>query len=101
MQTKSKASRPVKPPRPETIAPAKPRGRPKARLLSIDETAAYLGVSKRTIYRLIDSKNFPCYRIGWVLRFDLPTVLNWAENFTSSGDRLTWSDDYPQINRDQ
>jgi len=51
-----------------------PRGRPKARFCPLDETAAHLGASMRTIYRLSDSKQFPHSRIGNVLRCDLPTV---------------------------
>lgn len=77
----------------------KPRGRPKARLLSINEVAEYLHVSRQTIYRLIDSKELPHMRIGYVLRFDLPEVLAWARAFTASGDKLTWQDDMPQLNR--
>lgn len=79
--------------------PVKPRGRPKARLSSLNEVAAYLHVSRTTIYRLIDTKHLPHLRIGYVLRFDLPTVLEWAKSFTSSGDRLTWQDDCPELNR--
>lgn len=75
----------------------KQRGRPKARLLSINEVAEYLHVSRQTIYRLIEAKGLPHVRIGYVLRFDLPTILQWAQDFTSSGDKLTWQDDYPHL----
>lgn len=77
----------------------RPRGRPKARLSTLTEIAEYLNVSRHTIYRLMASKGFPYLRIGYVLRFDLPTVLQWAADFTSSGDKLTWADDYPGMNR--
>lgn len=75
----------------------KQRGRPKARLLSINEVAEYLHVSRQTIYRLIEHKALPHVRIGYVLRFDLPTVLAWAEAFTKTGDKLTWLDDFPEL----
>lgn len=75
----------------------KQRGRPRARLLSINEVAEYLHVSRQTIYRLIEHKKLPHVRIGYVLRFDLPTVLDWAKSFTESGDRLTWLDDFPEL----
>lgn len=83
--------------RPRKAPKSTPRGRPKARLLSIQEVAEYLHVSRQTIYRLIEHKALPHVRIGYVLRFDLPTVLAWAESFTRSGDRLTWLDDYPEL----
>lgn len=77
----------------------KPRGRPKARLCSINELAEYLNVSRRTIYRLLDSKGLPHLRVGYVLRFDLPEVLTWLRDFTDRGDRLLWVDDYPEMKR--
>lgn len=90
------------PPRPDEAprtVPPKPRGRPKARLSSLDEIAEYLHVSRTTIYRLIDTKQLPHLRIGYVLRFDLPEVLAWARKFTASGDTLSWQDDCPPMNR--
>lgn len=65
--------------------------------MSINEVAEYLHVSRQTIYRLIEHKKLPHVRIGYVLRFDLPTVLDWAKGFTESGDKLTWLDDYPEL----
>lgn len=75
----------------------KPRGRPRARLLSINELAEYLHVSRRTIYRMLDSKGLPHLRVGYVVRFDLPTVLTWLRDFTERGDRLEWQDDYENL----
>lgn len=80
---------------------ARPRGRPKARLYDINELAEYLHVSRRTIYRMLDSKGLPHLRVGYVVRFDLPKVMGWLREFTESGDRLVWQDDYPELKRGQ
>lgn len=80
---------------------ARRRGRPKTRLSTIDELAEYLHIHRSTVYRLIDTKQLPHLRIGFALRFDLPTVLKWAQNFTDAGDRLTWQDDATGINRER
>jgi len=38
-------------------------------LLTVDEVAKMLGVAKITIYRLLDRRAFPVYRVGRRLRF--------------------------------
>lgn len=76
----------------------RPRGRPKSRLCDLSEVAVYLHVSRATIYRLID-KGLPNLRVGWVIRFDLPEVLHWLEEYTAQGRRAHWTDDYPAIRR--
>ncbi len=40
------------------------------RLLTVDEVAAHLYVSRTTVYRLVDAARLPVYRIASVLRFD-------------------------------
>lgn len=77
----------------------RPRGRPKARLYDINELAAYLNVSRRTIYRLLDSKGLPHMRVGYVVRFDLAEVMRWLKLFTERGDQLTWQDDYSNLKK--
>ena len=37
--------------------------------LSTGDTARLLGVTERTVYRLIDSGRLPAYRVGRVIRF--------------------------------
>lgn len=37
--------------------------------LSSDETARVLGVTVRTVYRLVDAGRLPAYRFGRVIRF--------------------------------
>lgn len=77
---------------------AQPRGRPKARLCDLNEVAAYLHVSRTTMYRLLD-RGLPALRVGYVLRFDLAVVLEWIQQFTDRGDQLHWTDEYPSIKR--
>lgn len=76
----------------------RPRGRPKSRLVDLNEVARYLHVSRATIYRLID-KGLPCLRVGWVIRFDLSLVLSWLAEYTRQGRRAHWTDEYPEIKR--
>lgn len=80
---------------------ARRRGRPKTRLSTIDELAEYLHIHRSTVYRLIDTKQLPHLRIGYTMRFDIPTVLRWAARFTDAGDQLTWADDTPGVNRER
>lgn len=75
-----------------------PRGRPKARLCDLNEVAAYLHVSRTTMYRLLD-RGLPALRVGYVLRFDLAVVLEWIQAFTDRGDQLHWTDDYSHLKR--
>ena len=49
------------------------------RLLSVEETASYLGISERTIYNQIAPKakrRFPvkCKRVGKLIRFDIKAL---------------------------
>ena len=45
------------------------------RLLTVDQLAEALNVSRKTVYRLIDS-GLPHYRVGAHVRFRLPEVLD-------------------------
>lgn len=74
----------------------RPRGRPKTRLSTIDELAAFLQVSRSTVYRLIETQQLPHFRVGAVLRFDLPAVLRWAASPTAREDELAWQDGAPE-----
>jgi excisionase family DNA binding protein len=40
-------------------------------LLGLADVGAYLGVSKRTVRRLVDQRVLPFYKVGRLLRFDL------------------------------
>lgn len=72
----------------------KPRS-PAGRLLSVNQLAERLQVSRTTVYRLIQNKGMPAVRIGHVLRFDFDAVMAWAGAFTKSGDKLRWQDSAP------
>lgn len=55
------------------------RGRPRKRLISIDELQDYLHVSRTTVYERLLFAGCPHFRIGHVIRFDLERVLRWCE----------------------
>ena len=47
-------------------------------MLTIEQVAELFNVSKSSMYRLIDSRKIPCYKIGGLLRFtedDINTYL--------------------------
>lgn len=58
-------------------------GLPK-RYLDVDETAAYLGFSKKSIYRMVDSRSIPFSKPGGrdALRFDVKALDKWMERQT-------------------
>lgn len=43
-------------------------------LLTINELAKFLNISKTTAYRLVEKQSLPFYKIGGVLRFKLSEV---------------------------
>lgn len=46
-------------------------------LLTLDEVAAFLNVSPRTVRRLL-ARGFPCVRIGRSARFEPQAVVRWV-----------------------
>lgn len=48
---------------------------PSTRLSTVTEVAKFMRVSKMTVYRLVDSKELPGYRIGRQVR--IPTAAVW------------------------
>lgn len=69
-------------------------GRPKKHLLQIKELAAYLAVSRGTVYNLLHEEPLPglnplpCYRVGYYLRFDLQEVLEYLDRRRKARQRL-------------
>ena len=46
--------------------------------VGIADVAAHLSVGKDSIYRWVDSKEFPAHRVGRLLRFRLSEVDEWV-----------------------
>jgi len=47
--------------------------------LTPDELAQFLKISKPTIYRLVDNRKIPFYRINGSLRFDKKDILDYLQ----------------------
>lgn len=47
--------------------------------VGIGDVAAHLSVGKDSIYRWVDSKDFPAHRVGRLLRFRLSEVDEWVK----------------------
>lgn len=50
------------------------------RWVGVEEVAAHLRVAEASIYRWVESKDFPAHRVGRLLRFKLSEVDEWVEN---------------------
>jgi excisionase family DNA binding protein len=50
--------------------------------LNIDEIAAYLKISKVTVYRMVKAKVFPVYRVGKGWRTKASLLDEWVKNGT-------------------
>lgn len=48
--------------------------------VGIADVAAHLSVAKDSIYRWVDSKDFPAHRVGRLLRFQLSEVDEWVRS---------------------
>tara|TARA_R110000868_G_scaffold258137_14_gene515466 strand:- start:11324 stop:11536 length:213 start_codon:yes stop_codon:yes gene_type:complete len=48
------------------------------RWLSVQEIAHYLGISKETVYRWVDSKKIPAHKIGKQWKFKTLEVDTWV-----------------------
>ncbi len=46
-------------------------------LMTLREVAAYLRVTKKTIYRLLRQDNIPATKVGHQWRFDMPSIDEW------------------------
>ena len=47
------------------------------KLLTVDDLAAYLQVSTKTIYRMLRRGQLPCYRVGSLWRFRKEAIDRW------------------------
>ena len=57
------------------------------KLLTIDQIAEYLKVDKFTVYRLVNKKQLPAFKVGNQWRFKREIVDSWLE--TNSNMRVT------------
>lgn len=52
------------------------------RLLSIVETAEWLGISQSYLYRLVEADAIPHVRFGRAIRFDIKQLEDWLRKDT-------------------
>jgi excisionase family DNA binding protein len=51
------------------------------RLLTVAETAEYLGMNKNSVYTACREGRIPCYRVnGWSIRVDFDELKAWLES---------------------
>ena len=55
--------------------------------VNIADVAVHLSVGKDSIYRWVDSKDFPAHRVGRLLRFRLSEVDEWVRTGGGSDSR--------------
>lgn len=54
------------------------------RWLSVQEIANHLGVSKETVYRYLDAKKIPAYKVGKQWKFQASEVDEWVRGEKST-----------------
>lgn len=52
----------------------------KDRMLSVNDICKYLGISRDTVYRWIEERGFPAYRLGRLWKFKKEEVDEWIKN---------------------
>ena len=63
-------------------------------LMTLEEVASYLRVTKKTIYRLLERRNIPATRVGHKWRFDKATIDVWlSQNSTKAAANILVIDD--------
>jgi len=62
-------------------------GKDKPRLMTTDEVAKYLRISKASVYRLVRNKEIPVSKIGQQLRFRKDVVDNWLSKKESESQK--------------
>jgi excisionase family DNA binding protein len=46
-------------------------------LMTVDEVAEFLGLSRQTIYRKVSEEALPCFKIFSAVRFNRQEILDW------------------------
>lgn len=54
-----------------------------AELMTLEEVAEYLRVTKKTVYRLLEKRGIPSIRVGHQWRFDKSVIGNWLRSNSS------------------
>lgn len=54
------------------------------RWLSVQEIALFLGISKETVYRWVESKKIPAHKIGKQWKFQVSEVNDWVKTGKSA-----------------
>ena len=49
-------------------------------ILTVDQVANYLMISKKSVYKLVKEKKLPAYKVMSKLRFSRDIVRNWVTN---------------------
>lgn len=69
-----------------------------AQLMTVEELAEYLRITKRTIYRLLKKRNIPAVKVGHKWRFDREAINDWLHpKMGSEKVRILVIDDDPVI----
>ncbi|MDP6523706.1 MAG: helix-turn-helix domain-containing protein [Kiritimatiellia bacterium] len=55
-------------------------------MVSLDEIALHLGVSKDTIYRWIDRREMPAHKVGRLWKFKVSEVDDWVREGNAGED---------------
>ena len=45
---------------------------------SVAEVAAHLGVKRDTVYKWLERKKVPAYKVGWLWKFKLSEIDSWV-----------------------
>jgi len=68
------------------MAVANDRRNTKGGVLTLREAAKFLRVSTSTIYRLVESRTIPCFRLGSLWRFNLEELEVWTHHLSARPD---------------
>lgn len=52
------------------------------RLLDMDQTAAFLGIAKATLYTMVSQRRVPYIKVGSLTKFDKAHLDRWIEKHT-------------------
>jgi len=52
----------------------------KYELMTVKQTAAYLGIAEKTLYTKASQRHIRCYKVGRLLKFDRNEVNQWLKD---------------------